>query len=156
MNHRTAQALALAFVLGLLGGVPARGFAGTGTPTVRYTPPRGLAGVQVLPAAGDLRHPGLPDTLRLVAIRVEFAPDSLTTTTGDGSFLYALPDSIAPEDWLLDPPPHDSTYFADQLYGLRRYYEKFSRGKVTITGARDSGPTSGGDIFPLGEETAYR
>ncbi len=156
MNHRTAQALALAFVLGLLGGVPARGFAGTGTPTVRYTPPRGLAGVQVLPAAGDLRHPGLPDTLRLVAIRVEFAPDSLTTTTGDGSFLYTLPDSIAPEDWLLDPPPHDSTYFADQLYALRRYYEKFSRGKVTITGARDSGPTSGGDIFPLGEETAYR
>lgn len=108
---------------------------------------------------GFLRAPELPDTLRVLAIRVEFQPDTLSTTTGDGSFLYEVPDSILADpdlDWVIDPPPHDSSYFADQLLALRNYYQRFSRGAVTITGLANSGPGSGGDILPRGQRAAYR
>ncbi|MCB2199773.1 T9SS type A sorting domain-containing protein [bacterium] len=100
--------------------------------------------------------PALPDTMRVLAIRVEFAEDTLMTTTGDGSFFYELPEDIEAEDWLVDPPPHDSSYFADQLLAMRNYYSTFSRGQLTLTGHYNDGPTSGGDIYPRGEQAAYR
>lgn len=99
--------------------------------------------------------PVLPDTMRVLAIRVDFAEDTLMTTTGDGGFFYELPEDIEAEDWLVDPPPHDSSYFADQLLAMRTYYSKFSRGKLTMTGYHNDGPTSGGDIYPRGEQAAY-
>jgi len=108
-------------------------------------------------AAGTLiaRTPPLPDTLRVLAIRVDFQPDTLSTTTGDGSFFYEIPAGEDPENWRIDPPPHDSLYFADQLFALRRYYERFSRGKLTLTGRLNSGGDSGGDLFPAGAQDAY-
>ena len=101
------------------------------------------------------RTPPLPDTLRVIAIRVDFQPDTLSTTTGDGSFFYEIPEGEDPENWRIDPPPHDSLYFADQLYALRRYYERHSRGKVTLTGRLNDGDASGGDLFPSGAQAAY-
>ncbi|MFH0882078.1 MAG: hypothetical protein V2A56_03755, partial [bacterium] len=122
------------------------------------TPARALAvrtgeprGINTLIA----RTPPLPDTLRVIAIRVDFQPDTLNTTTGDGSFFYEIPNGEDPENWRIDPPPHDSLYFADQLYALRRYFERHSRGKLALTGRQNNGPESGGDLFPVGAQAAY-
>ena len=122
------------------------------TPTIT----RGMQQTLPMLAADDIyQHPGLPDTLRVLAIRIDFEEDTLMTTTGDGGFFYELPDTIDSEDWLVDPPPHDSLYFADQLLAMRTYFERFSHGKLSFTGYHNRGPNSGGDIYPLGERAAY-
>ncbi len=159
MKHRLAVLLALALGLG-----------GSGDEiTFARKPVHGAGGIRPYPFAttmplgkplsfsstGRIDGPALPDTLRLLAIRVDFQRDTLETTTGDGAFFHELPDSIAPEDWIIDPPPHDSLYFADQLLALRNYFHRFSRGKLTITGKLHNGPESGGDIFPIGRQAAY-
>jgi len=101
------------------------------------------------------RTPPLPDTMRVIAIRVDFQPDTMETTTGDGSFFYEIPEGDDSADWAIDPPPHDSSYFADQLFAARTYFSRHSRGKLTLTGAVNSGDNSGGDVFPAGEQAAY-
>ncbi len=93
-----------------------------------------------------IRHPGLPDTVRVLAIRVDFQHDTLATTTGDGSFFYEIPDTVDAEDWLIDPPPHDRQYFEDQFLGARNYFQRFSHGKVTVEG----------DVYPSADRAAYR
>jgi M6 family metalloprotease-like protein len=100
----------------------------------------------------------IPDTLRVLAIRVDFIPDTLDTTTGDGSFFYDMPDDeyLDPENWIVDRPPHDKEYFEDQLLAMRNYFYKFSHGKVVLTGASDDSETSGGDVFPPGDQEALR
>ncbi len=95
------------------------------------------------------------DTLRLLAIRVDFAPDTLITTFGNGSFFYEFPDTMEREDWIVDAPPHDSLYFSDQLLAVRRYFERFSNGNVVITGLINDGDDSGGDVFPRGNQASY-
>ncbi|MBS1262365.1 MAG: hypothetical protein MAG453_01716 [Calditrichaeota bacterium] len=89
----------------------------------------------------------LPDTMRVLAIRVHFQPDTLSTTWGDGSFMYTVPDSIPDDEWVIDRPPHDRRYFLDHLLAARNYFTKFSGGALTLAGLRD--PSEGGDVFPL-------
>ncbi|MEZ4747506.1 MAG: T9SS type A sorting domain-containing protein [Calditrichia bacterium] len=84
----------------------------------------------------------LPDTLKILAIRVEFQPDNATTTTGDGTFDL----SNSTTAFQIDPPPHNRSYFQDHLTFAKNYFEKVSRGALTVTG----------DVFPSGESDAYR
>ncbi len=89
--------------------------------------------------------------MRILALRVEFVRDTLSTTTGDGRFAYRRDDSLyeAFEDTAvirLDPPPHDSLYFADHLEFLRFYWREMSRGAVDLEW----------DVYPAGPDTAYR
>lgn len=85
---------------------------------------------------------------RILALRVDFPleePDE-PTTTGRGKFdlrhfLEARPGYSAP----YDTPPHDSTYFANHLQALSRYYSKVSEGRVEIEFA----------VFPHGRNNAY-
>ncbi|MDZ7346990.1 MAG: hypothetical protein ONA69_09400, partial [candidate division KSB1 bacterium] len=56
------------------------------------------------------RRPHLPDTLKVLALRVQFIRDSLKTTTGDGTF-----DLSHSDEYLIDRPPHDRIYFEHQL-----------------------------------------
>lgn len=106
---------------------------------------------------GDIRHrfAGRDTTLELLAIRVHFESDTLATTTGDGSFFYEMPDTVDEADWIIDPPPHDKSYFGDQLHAMSRFFNRFSRGKLTITGKVNNSHESGGDVYPLGEEASY-
>ena len=77
------------------------------------------------------------DTIHIIAIRVEFAPDTSTLTTGNGRFglkgdtkeqkFYAQ-DTV----YRFDKLPHDSAYFENQLAALRHYYDKVSGGKLTL------------------------
>lgn len=69
----------------------------------------------------------IPETLRVLGICVEFQKDEDDETTGDGKFL------IAPvNEPTIDPPPHDISYFEDQLLALSNYYQHVSNGKCTL------------------------
>ena len=85
----------------------------------------------------NFRKSDVKDTIRIIAIRVEFARDTSTLTTGNGLFgmngdtkeqgFYRRSDV-----YKFDRLPHDSTYFKNQLAALRNYYHKVSGGKLTI------------------------
>lgn len=77
-------------------------------------------------------------TIRVVAIRVEFQSDDNTLTTGNGTFRM---DSTLG----IDPAPHNRTYFADQIIAADNYYNAVSEGKIRIVG----------DVFPRGLNASY-
>ncbi len=58
---------------------------------------------------------------------IEFQKDNDDRTTGDGSF--ALADTLGR---VIDPPPHDRTYFANHLLLAENYFRKASHGKLTV------------------------
>ncbi len=68
-----------------------------------------------------------PDTLHFLALRVEFVKDELATTTGDGQF-----DMSVDNDYLIDKPPHNRTYFQRQLLALSNYFFKVSNSKLVL------------------------
>jgi len=74
--------------------------------------------------SGESRN-AQPDTIRIMALRVEFVPDSLKTTTGDGRF-----DLSNESEYIIDPPPHNKTYFEHQLLALRNYFLAASNGRL--------------------------
>lgn len=83
-----------------------------------------------------------PDTIRVLAIRVEFQKDSAATTTGDGKFDLGTPAG----PFQIDPPPHNRSYFQDHLTFLKNYFWRASRGRVVILG----------EVFPREENAAYQ
>jgi len=68
-----------------------------------------------------------PDTVHILALMVEFQTDENNKTTGDGKF-----DLSSPSGPLIDPPPHDGSYFQNQLRALSSYYLSASRGKLIV------------------------
>ena len=79
---------------------------------------------------GDLTYisrPDVPDTLRTLAIMVQFQPDEDSRTTGDGQF-----DLSDGEPDIINPPPHDAAYFEHHLEFAKRYYHDVSNGQLTI------------------------
>ncbi len=69
-----------------------------------------------------------PDTVRVFAVMVDFQTDTDPRTSGDGKFqLDANPRVI-------DPPPHDSAYFAYKLIFLENYFRKVSNDQLIVKG----------------------
>ena len=68
------------------------------------------------------------NTVRILAIMVEFEKDSNDQTTGDGTFQTT--GSAAQ----IDPPPHDSLYFNNKIQFVENYFHKVSNGYLTISG----------------------
>lgn len=70
------------------------------------------------------------DTVKILAVMVEFQADQDAATFGNGKF-----GSIYTKDYgntILDPLPHDKVYFEDHLEFVRNYFNKVSNGKVII------------------------
>ncbi len=67
----------------------------------------------------------------VVALRVEFQPDSTSFSTGDGTFDGRLFEGV--EGPRVDPLPHDAPYFEAHLQFLQNYVRRASDGKTTIT-----------------------
>ncbi len=67
------------------------------------------------------------DTLKILAIRVEFQTDEDPRTTGKGRF-----DLSFPSEPMIDPPPHDRSYFVNQLSALSNYYNSVSNGNLVL------------------------
>lgn len=94
-------------------------------PRVAYT--RTISSVVQATQPRALRS--IPDTVRVLAIMVAFQPDTDPRTTGDGRF------NLQPiSSRLIDPPPHDSAYFAYKLRFLENYFRKSSNGKLIVQG----------------------
>ncbi|MBI3004089.1 MAG: VCBS repeat-containing protein [Ignavibacteriales bacterium] len=81
----------------------------------------------------QLRRPlaasSISDTLRVLAIMVDFRTDSDNLTSGNGKF--QLDTAIT---GLIDPPPHDSAFFARKLEFVQNYFRKVSNGKLVVKG----------------------
>jgi hypothetical protein len=69
----------------------------------------------------------VPETLRVLAAMIAFQPDNDDRTTGDGSF--ALSDTLGR---VIDPPPHNRSYFDNHLTFLENYFRKVSHGKLIL------------------------
>lgn len=77
-----------------------------------------------------LARSAIPQTsVRILAVMVDFQQDRDALTTGDGTF--QLQSSTAP---LIDPPPHDSTYFKNKILFVENYFRKSSKGILTVSG----------------------
>lgn len=86
--------------------------------------PLNIAGDEV---ASYTPRPDVPDTLRTLAIMVQFQPDQDSRTTGNGQFDLSETDTD-----VLNPPPHNASYFEYHLEFARRYFDEVSGGKLTI------------------------
>ncbi len=70
------------------------------------------------------------DTIKILAVMVEFQQDADGTTAGNGKF-----GSIYTQNYgnnILDPLPHDQQYFETHLEFVKNYYAKVSKGQLTI------------------------
>lgn len=71
-----------------------------------------------------------PDTVKILAVMVEFQQDQDAATFGNGKFGTIYTQNYGNN--ILDPLPHDKNYFEDHLKFVRNYYNKVSNGKVNI------------------------
>jgi len=88
---------------------------------------------------------GTPDTVRVLGIRVEFDTDRLgsETTTPDGKFDLRDGSSLG---IVIDPPPHNRSFFQSHLKAMSRYWRDMSYGNLVVTY----------DVYPKAENAAYR
>jgi hypothetical protein len=77
-----------------------------------------------------VRSLGSQDTVRVLAVMVDFQTDTDNQTTGTGHFQL---DASAAQN-KIDPPPHDSAYFSYKLLFLSNYFRKVSNGKLNVKG----------------------
>jgi len=70
------------------------------------------------------------DTVKVLALRVEFQEDSSPLTTGNGKMDYA--GFLSPDDGLLYDPPHTHGYFEKLLLQLKNFYALNSLGRLYI------------------------
>ncbi len=78
----------------------------------------------------DLQSVRNSDTLKILAVMVEFQADKYDGTTGTGKFGSHYTREYG--DTILDPLPHDANYFADHLEFAKNYFNKVSRSKVKL------------------------
>jgi M6 family metalloprotease-like protein len=118
------------------------------------------AGLDQSASSKFVRNLGSQDTIRVLALMVDFQTDSDTLTTGAGHF--QLDGSVWPN--AIDPAPHDSAYFAYKLLFLSNYFRRVSNGKLNIKGevfgrivtlpkgmSKYSPPKDGSDDKPLAD-----
>ncbi|MBI5730313.1 MAG: T9SS type A sorting domain-containing protein [Ignavibacteriales bacterium] len=71
------------------------------------------------------------DTLKILAVMVDFQEDKYDATIGTGKFGSHYTQAYG--DTILDPLPHNANYFSDHLLFAKNYYQKVSRGKLNIS-----------------------
>ncbi len=84
-----------------------------------------------MPAGNVIENNVSTDTLRILAIMVEFQEDNDATTVGNGKF-----SSIYKKEYgksILDPLPHDKEYFLKHLEFAQNYFRKVSGGRQPVT-----------------------
>ncbi len=78
---------------------------------------------------GPERFQQTADTIRVLALMVDFQPDTDTLTSGNGRFQLQHTDAR-----MIDPPPYDAAYFGSKIQFLTNYFRKVSHGKVSVAG----------------------
>ena len=69
----------------------------------------------------------VPETVKVLAVMVQFQQDNDSRTTGNGQFVLT-----APTDSIIDAPPRNRQYFRDHLTFVENYYRKVSKGKTIV------------------------
>lgn len=70
------------------------------------------------------------DTVKILAVMVSFKQDQDGTTFGNGKFGSIYTQNYGND--ILDPLPHDRPYFESHLQFVKNYFEKVSKGKLTV------------------------
>lgn len=70
------------------------------------------------------------DTVKILAVMVEFQKDTDNNTAGDGTFNSIYEKSYG--DKIIDPLPHDAQYFSNHLEFAKKYFSKVSNGKANV------------------------
>ena len=83
---------------------------------------------------------------KVICLRVEFQESESSGTTGNGHFLMN-PDTTC-GNYIIDPPPHDKTYFQSQLEAVNNYFHSVSYQKFGID-------LDQSNIFPESNNFAY-
>jgi M6 family metalloprotease-like protein len=85
-------------------------------------------------------------TVRILAIRVDFPSDAMESTTGNGQFDYRTPEQFEQEEGhVIDQAPHDRLYIERHLEAMKAYYDVASFGQLQLTYR----------VVPNGLQTAY-
>ena len=108
-----------------------------------YASPAPITVFPRLSSSTESSPPQNSDTIKVIAIRVEFQHDTMSGTTGDGSFGSGIADTF-----LVDPLPHNNKYFQDQLLFLKNFYETHSNGEIYLDISNA--------VYPLNDNTAYQ
>jgi hypothetical protein len=97
--------------------------------------------------SGTVLFAAITGDLRIAALRVAFQSDDSPGTSGDGTFLLTMTDSVCGR-YTIDPPPHDRAYFQSQLKAVDTYYRSVSGGKFGIDLQRST-------VFPPADTASY-
>ncbi len=102
------------------------------------------------------------DTVKILAVMVNFQEDRDGATFGNGKFGSIYSQNYGND--ILDPLPHDRDYFESHLTFVKNYFQKVSNGKVDVQFTilpdtfsvtktmRNYSPTPGSDDFtPMGQ-----
>ncbi len=104
----------IAFLMIILGSLSAQNFAGKN----KYFP------------VDINRQFQSSDTVKILAVMVEFQTDHDPNTFGNGKFGSIYSQIYG--DTILDPLPFDATYFSNHLEFAKNYFKKVSNGKLNI------------------------
>ncbi len=75
--------------------------------------------------------PQSSDTVKILAVMVNFQEDKDGATFGNGKFGSIYSKNYGMQ--ILDPLPHDKAYFESHLLFVKNYFDKVSKGKLVIT-----------------------
>jgi len=99
--------------------------------------PAGMAGLsaqsfiaQVNPYPSGSNNSSAVDTIKILAVIVSFQEDLDGTTFGNGKFGTIYSENYGSE--ILDPLPHDQSYFESHLLFVQNYFEKVSKNNLHI------------------------
>ncbi len=70
------------------------------------------------------------DTIKILAVMVNFLEDKDGATFGNGKFGSIYSQNYGSD--ILDPLPHDRDYFESHLTFVKNYFQKVSNGKVSV------------------------
>ncbi|MCK9426222.1 MAG: T9SS type A sorting domain-containing protein [Ignavibacteriaceae bacterium] len=78
----------------------------------------------------EVRNRNAVDTIKILAVLVEFQKDTDANTGGDGTFNSIYGKEYG--DKIIDPLPHDVNYFSNHLEFAKNYFAKVSNGKANV------------------------
>ena len=70
------------------------------------------------------------DSLKILCVLVEFQEDKFDQTYGNGKFGTMYSKDYGSE--IIDPLPHDETYFSNHLLFAKNYFRKVSNSKLNL------------------------